>query len=135
MAGNFNKVFNGDLKPIHDRVIVNDMHFGEQKTNSGLIISDDNGTTRGVYARWGQVYAKGDTNKDSYNVGDWILVEHGRWTRGLNVDNGTGSTEVRMVDPDAVIGWQAEKPTGLTFGKEYKDGEGATFDPQDFVRV
>jgi co-chaperonin GroES (HSP10) len=135
MAGNFNKVFNGDLKPIHDRVIVNNMHFGEQKTESGLIIGDDNGTTRGVYARWGQVYAKGDTNTDSYNIGDWILVEHGRWTRGLNVDNGTGATEVRMVDPDAIIGWQENKPTGLTFGKEYKDGEGATFDPQDFVRV
>jgi hypothetical protein len=40
-----------------------------------------------------------------------------------------------MVDPDAIIGWQTIKPTGLTFGKEYKDGEGATFDPQDFVRV
>jgi len=135
MAGNFNKVFKGDLKPIHDRVIVKDMHFGEQKTQSGLIIGDDNGTTRGVYARWGQVHAKGATNKDSYSVGDWILVEHGRWTRGLNVDSGSGPTELRMVDPAAVMGWQSEKPTGLTFGKEYKDGEGATFDPQDFVRV
>ena len=31
----------GNLKPIGNRVLVSDMHFGEQKTKSGLIILDD----------------------------------------------------------------------------------------------
>ena len=53
----------GELRPIQNRVLVTDMHFGEQKTKSGLIISSDDGETRGIYPRWGKVYAKGPTKK------------------------------------------------------------------------
>jgi hypothetical protein len=28
------------------------MHFGDQTTASGMIIKDDNGSTRGIYPRW-----------------------------------------------------------------------------------
>ena len=35
------------------------MHFGEQKLRSRLIVLDDDGTGRGIYPRWGRVYAKG----------------------------------------------------------------------------
>ena len=70
----------GSLKPIQNRVLVSHMHFGEQKTAGGLIIRSDDGETRGIYPRWGKVYAKGPTNDDAYEIGDWVLVEHGRWT-------------------------------------------------------
>ena len=48
----------GDLRPVKNRVLVTDMFFGEQKTKGGIIISDDDGQTRGIYPRWGKVYAK-----------------------------------------------------------------------------
>ena len=125
MAINLNTL-QGDLKPIRNRVIVSDMYFGEQRTKGGLIIKDDDGTTRGIYARWGKVYAKGPENNDDYDVGDWILVEHGRWTRGVDIENDKGKFELRMVEAESVLGWSKEKPDGVQFGAEYSNGESAT---------
>ena len=38
-------------------------------------------------------------------IGDWILIKHGRWTRGIDVDDGTGNVvTIRKVDwPEAVL--------------------------------
>jgi co-chaperonin GroES (HSP10) len=133
MALNYAKIIKGKLTPIKDNVIVTDMFFGEQKTKSGLIIKSDDGTTRGIYPRWGRIYAKGPENKEEYQVGDWILVEHGRWTRGFDVDEGNGTNELRMVETSSIVGYSKEKPEDIQFGKEYNDGEHATVDPSAFV--
>lgn len=135
MALNYGKVFKGKLTPLGDRVLVTDMYFGEQKLKSGLIIRDDNGSTRGIYPRWGKIHAKGPDNTEEYSVGDWILIEHGRWTRAVNVDSGNGEQEIRMIDAECVLGWSNEKPDDVFMGKEYSDGEHATVDPQQFVNA
>lgn len=134
MALNLNTI-QGNLKPIKNRVIVSDMYFGEQRTNSGLIIADDNGKTRGIYPRWGRVHAKGPENTEPYEVGDWILIEHGRWTRGVKIDDGNGEKELRMVEAESVVGWSDAKPEGVQFGAEYADGESATIDPGSFINT
>jgi co-chaperonin GroES (HSP10) len=125
----------GDLKPINNRVLVSDMHFGEQKTAGGLIIRSDDGETRGIYPRWGQVYAKGPTNDDPYEVGDWVLVEHGRWTRGIDLDREDGKITVRMVEAESILAVSDEKPDDVRIGGEYNDGEHATIDPSQFVNT
>jgi len=125
--------FKGNLKAIGERVLVTDMYFGEQKTASGLIINNDDGTTRGIYPRWGKVYDKGPRNKDDYNVGDWILIEHGRWTRAMALETDEGELEVRMVDAECVLAFSNEKPNGVQIGAEYSDGQTATVDPTSFV--
>ena len=107
MAINLNTI-NGTLKPINDRVLVSNMYFGEQKLKSGLIISDDNGSTRGIYPRWGQVHAKGPNNDSAYQIGDWVLIEHGRWTRGVKIDEGTGELELRMVDAECILAYDTQ---------------------------
>jgi co-chaperonin GroES (HSP10) len=132
MAINLNTI-QGDLKPIRNRVIVSNMYFGEQKTKSGLILRDDNGSTRGIYPRWGQVYAKGPENTDEYQIGDWILVEHGRWTRGVNVENDKGNFELRMVETESILAWSNEKPDDVQIGGEYGDGDHATVNPDAFM--
>ena len=132
MAENYAKAYNGTLEPIGNRVIVSNMHFGEQKTKSGLIIKDDNGTTRGIYPRWAKVHQKGPDNNDDYNVGDWILIEHGRWTRGININESNGEIELRMVEAESVLAVSDEKPDGVTIGAEYSDGP-VDIDPQSFV--
>ena len=58
----------GKPRAIGNRVLVTDMNFGEQKTQSGLIIASDDGKTRGIYPRWGKVYSKGPSNKEVYNL-------------------------------------------------------------------
>ena len=132
MALNINAI-KGTPRAIGNRVLVSDMYFGEQKTSSGLIISADDGKTRGIYPRWGKVYSKGPDNKDDYNIGDWILVEHGRWTRGILLDTKDGELEVRMVEAESVLAMSKEKPSGVHIGAEYSDGEHATVDPSAFV--
>ena len=94
----------GSLKPIQNRVLVSHMHFGEQKTAGGLIIRSDDGETRGIYPRWGKVYAKGPTNDDAYEIGDWVLVEHGRWTRSIDLVKDDGEKLViRMVEAESIL--------------------------------
>jgi len=104
-----------------------------KKTKSGLIITNDDGNTRGIYPRWGKVHAKGPDNKDDYQVGDWILIEHGRWTRAFNVDDGNGAIELRMIDQECIIGYSNEKPNDVYIGDEYANGESTTIDPSNFV--
>jgi co-chaperonin GroES (HSP10) len=117
MALNLNTI-KGQLRPIKDHVIVEAMHFGEQTTKSGLILRDDNGTGRGIYPRWGCIYAKGPENNEEYNVGDWVLIEHGRWTRGLKMDDGDSERELRRVEPDSILAFSNEKPSDVMIGIE-----------------
>ena len=100
-----------DLRTIHDRVLVTEMEFGEQKTSGGIIIPGDDGIARGIHPRWGKVIAKGHENTDDYEIGDWILVEHGRWTRGITLENSKGKVVVRAVEAKSVLGTSKEKPT------------------------
>jgi len=134
MSLNLNTI-NGTLKPIKNRVIVSDMYFGEQRTNGGLIISNDDGTTRGIYPRWARVHSKGPENTDDYAVGDWVLIEHGRWTRSVKIDEGDGEVELRMVEAESILMASSEKPEGVQIGAEYSNGDSATVDPSQFVNA
>jgi len=128
------KKIQGDLKAIGNRVLVTHMDFGEQKTAGGLIISSDDGKTRGIYPRWGKVYDKGPKNNDPYEIGDWVLIEHGRWTRSVTLEDTENELEVRMIETESILAWSNEPPeTGLRIGAEYNDGEHATVDPSAFV--
>jgi co-chaperonin GroES (HSP10) len=125
----------GNVKPIRNRVIVTDMHFGEQQTSGGIIITSDDGKDRGIKPRWGRVVVKGDANNDPYDVGDWILIEHGRWTRGFEVEDENGEVKLmRTVEAESVLGWQTETPEDMLFGNKSGAGSVETAKPEDFVR-
>lgn len=134
MSVNYNPI-EGDIKAVGNRVLVSDMHFGEQTTKSGIIITNDNGSTRGIYPRWGKVYRKGPQNKDPYSDGDWILVEHGRWTRSIKLENGSEEIELRMVESESILAWTDQKPDDAMLGNEYGDGDSASYDPSTFVNA
>lgn len=99
------------IRPILDHVIVQDMDFGEQRTKSGIIIVDDDGKQHGIKPRWGKVYAVGPKQED-INVGEWVLVEHGRWTRGVDLEIDDGSTiSLRRVEPKSIMLKSNNKPS------------------------
>jgi hypothetical protein len=133
MAQNINAI-KGTPRAKGEDVLVTDMHFGEQKTAGGLIIKSDDGQTRGIYPRWAKVFSKGPDNKEEYAAGDWILVMHGRWTRGINIQTEDGEIEIRKVELESILATSSEKPDGVQIGGEYADGEHATIDPSSFVR-
>ena len=111
----------GSVRPIRNRVIVTDMEFGEQVTQGGIIVSSDDGKDRGIKPRWGRVVAKGNENNDPYEIGNWILVEHGRWTRGYEVETDGGSTEtMRTVEAESILAWQEDTPEDVVYGNATK---------------
>lgn len=105
----------GSLKPIRDHVLITDMEFDEVRTTTGIFIPSQNGKSSGIKPRWGKVYAVGPEQQD-IKVGEWILVEHGRWTRGVTLETDTGDQYVvRRVDNDAVMLIADEKPNDIFF--------------------
>jgi co-chaperonin GroES (HSP10) len=123
------------IRAIGDKVLVHNMHFGEQKTASGLIISGDDGKERGIYPRWGQVFSKGPDNKDEYEVGHWILIEHGRWTRGMTLElEGKEPTDIRMVENKAILAYAEDKPSDVVIGSTTEHGSSLDIKPEDFMR-
>jgi uncharacterized protein YeaC (DUF1315 family) len=64
------------------------------------------------------VYAKGKDNTDEYTVGDWILVEHGRWTRGVKIKTKHTEQVLQMVEAKSVMIWAKEKPEESYVNKE-----------------
>ena len=95
----------GEFKPLRDGILVRNMEFGEQRTASGLIVMSDDGKSTGIHPRWGQVIAIGNEQED-VSVGQYVLVSHGRWSRGFELNGET----VRTVDPKDVLGIQDEAP-------------------------
>ena len=120
------KTYKGKPRAVGNRVLVSNMFFGEQKTAGGLIINSDDGKVHGIYPRWGRVYSKGPRNKDPYKEGDWILISHGRWTRGLKFETGSEQLEMRKVELDSILAYSEEKPADVSIGAEVSQGQATT---------
>ena len=92
----------GNIKPLRDSVIVTDMDFSGRQLASGVILLGDDGKTDGIRPRWAQVYAIGPEQRD-VSVGQWVLIEHGRWSRGLKIVRNGDEIIIRRADPEAII--------------------------------
>lgn len=91
-----------DITPLKKRVLVSDMHFGERKSAGGIILMDDDGSEGGIHPRWAKVYAIGDQQED-VKIGEWVMVSHGRWSRGFKVKKDGVELEVRMIDENDIL--------------------------------
>ena len=97
------------LTPLHDHVIVTEMNFSGRKLASGVILLGDDGKTDGIRPRWAKVYAVGPDQKD-VSVGQWVLVEHGRWSRGVLVEIDEQELTLRRADPECLLMVSDEDP-------------------------
>lgn len=97
------------VKPINDHVLVTEMSFGMRTLSSGIVMLGDDGKTDGIRPRWAQVHSVGP-DQTTVKVGDWILVEHGRWTRGMDLEIDGERITLRRVDPDAIMLVSDEPP-------------------------
>lgn len=106
-------VVKGKLHPIRNNVFVSDMQFDMRVSSGGIVLPNDDGKTEGIRPRWGKVFAVGHEQKD-VRVGEWILVEHGRWTRGIKIEDENGDEIViRRVDVDCILASAEEKPNDV----------------------
>lgn len=95
----FNK---SQIHPLNNSVIVSEMIFDQRITSGGIILPNDNGTGSGIRPRWGQVYAIGPDQLD-VKIGQWICVAHGRWTRGIDIEDEDGKKTLRRIDPNDIL--------------------------------
>lgn len=90
------------ITALHDSIIVSDMSFDERISHGGIVLPNDDMKSSGIRPRWGKVYAVGPEQKD-IQVGQYILISHGRWTRGIKIDDGTGEKTIRKVDNNDIL--------------------------------
>lgn len=87
---------------IHDHVLVKNMNSGETVTAGGIVLRADNAKSHGVRPRWAEVFMVGPSQRD-VKAGDWILIEHGRWTRKVIINNGSEEIHVQRVDHSCIL--------------------------------
>jgi len=90
---------NSIISPLPDVILTTDIEKGEKITKSGLIILDDDMKNQGIRPRWSKVWKVGK-NITGVEKEDWVLVEHGRWTREITMSNGIS---VRMIEESSIL--------------------------------
>jgi len=101
------------VRAIGEDILLTNMYFGEEKTAGGIIMTSQDGKVDGIKPRWGQVYSIGPNYKhtDQVHIGDWVLMEHGRWSRGMLIEDEEGIEWVlRKADPEAMLVVSEEEP-------------------------
>lgn len=100
----------GTIRPLRDKVIVTDMNFGEEKTKVGIVLTSDNGKSSGLHPRWARVLYVGN-EQDLVSPGQWVLMQHGRWTRAHKheLEDGT-EIDIHMIDNKGILVISDEKP-------------------------
>lgn len=124
----------GKLVPIRDNILITDMEFGDEKTKSGIVLPSQDGKSEGIKSRWGKVWAIGPDQTD-VSIGEWILLEHGRWSRGVTVvqDDGT-EIIIRRADTKAILAVSDYKPAEIIYGN-LSTATTPSIDPSSFVRA
>jgi co-chaperonin GroES (HSP10) len=131
MALNF-EVKQLKVNPLPHDILVIDMDMGEMKTAGGIIIQSDDAKAHGIKPRWAKVYKVGTDCEIEVKPGQWVLIEHGRWTRKVKIDDGDGVKEFQKIEIKSIIAIADEKPNDFYIGQEYGHGDTATIRPEDF---
>ena len=121
LKSNINRIHCKSLRAISDKVIVHGMEFGSQTLQSGIILVDDDKKSQGIKPRWAQVYSIGPKAKTELKVGQYVMILHGRWTRGINIVDAEGEKTIRCVDLKDCMLVSDEPQNNMAFG----DKEGA----------
>ena len=108
----FGVEIDGEIKPLKNNIIVTDMSFEARQLSSGIVLLGDDGKTDGIRPRWARVYAVGPEQQD-VRVGQWVLVEHGRWSRGLKIVKDSEEIVIRRADPEAIIFVSNDQPDSI----------------------
>ena len=100
----------GKIRPLHDKILIANMEFGQEKSAGGIYLTSDDGKSSGIHPRWARVFAVGEKQQD-VKVGDWILLEHGRWSRSFSYETDDGEKlDVRLADKTAILLTSDVKP-------------------------
>ena len=89
---------------LHEDIVVSDMKFDQRITQGGIILMDDDKKSAGIRPRWAKIYGLGpEQNDPQLEIGKYILIAHGRWTRGITVETPLGKETLRKVDSNDIL--------------------------------
>lgn len=125
-------VKNIKVRALPKDILVTDMDMGEMKTAAGIVIQSDDAKAHGVKPRWAKVYKVGKDCGVDVKEGQWILIEHGRWTRKIKINDGEGEKEFQKVEVKSIMAVADEKPNDFYIGQEFSNGSSTTIRPEDF---
>lgn len=120
------------VRPLSRDILVYNMDMGEQITAAGIIVGSDDGKSHGVKPRWAQVYKVGSDCEIDVEPQQWLLIEHGRWTRKIKIHDGVSEKEIQKIQVSAVLAVTDQKPNDISLGAEYAHGSSTTIRPEDF---
>jgi hypothetical protein len=93
-----------------NKLLVHNMEKGGRRLSSGIVLPNDDGKDHGVRCRWAQVYSVGDQVR-GIQEGMWVLMEHGRWSRGMAL---TPDLVLHSVDwKTGILAWCESQPFEL----------------------
>lgn len=95
-----------EILPLPDDILVYNMEQGFRKNKkSGILFLDDSTfEERNIKPRWCQIYKIGSRINEDFKEGDWVLVEHGRWTTGIKFkDEKLGEIYIQKVDKKSIL--------------------------------
>jgi len=98
------------LRALNDKILCSEIQKGQQTLASGIIIMDDDAMGTGIRPRWMQVYAVGPDVSDDIVVGEWILVEHGRWSHGHILREGDSEFTLWQAEEESILCTSVEEP-------------------------
>ncbi len=97
------KISKENLQPVKENILVTDMKFEERITRGGIVLLNDDMKNHGIRPRWAKIYKLGPTYEGELKEGQYILVAHGRWTRGIAIEDEEGKQVLRRVDPNDIL--------------------------------
>ena len=75
------------LRPLKNKILIYNLEKGLRTLSSGIVLLNDDGKQHGIRARWAQIYEVGP-EIDYLEKDQWVLMEHGRWSRGIEIEDG-----------------------------------------------
>jgi hypothetical protein len=115
---NQRRVVEVKLKAIKDTILIHNLEQGGRALASGIVLINDDGKEHGVRSRWAQVYATGP-DEASIKAGQWVLLEHGRWSRGLEVEK---DLVVHRADNESILLVSDEETSNEYIGTSTEHG-------------
>jgi len=99
------------LRALSDNILCIEGDFGDQTTESGIIVKSTIGKAEGVVPRWFKVFEVGP-KIDWLKSGQYVYVQHGRWTEGFKTtdDRLEPDQKVWKVEPKACMLVSDDKP-------------------------
>ena len=95
------------LKAFGNRILANmiDRPDGYKKTYGGLLMNDKDAESTSIRPRWFKIKSIGE-EVDFVNEGQYVLVAHGRWSNGVEVDG----DKIYLLDNEEILGTSDTNP-------------------------